>query len=116
MANNEELKHSKGGPHTRDKTGVGVPMDQGDGSEPVGPEDALDPTTPKREDYSGRVGDTRHVQTEAIYKGRYDIAPEIVTTEQNLVPDPGAPLDAADPNYERLLAQRTKQARKEGST
>lgn len=39
---NDELEHSMGGQTTRsDATDVGVPMLQGDGSEPVGPEDAF---------------------------------------------------------------------------
>jgi hypothetical protein len=38
-----------------DATDLGVPMLPGDGTEPVGPEDALGPG-PKRGDYSGRIG------------------------------------------------------------
>ncbi len=38
-----------------DATDLGVPMLPGDGSEPVGPEDALGPG-PKRGDYSDRIG------------------------------------------------------------
>jgi hypothetical protein len=115
MAKNEEMKveHTRGGATTKDATDLGVPMKPAEDpkNETVGPEDALDPTTPKRGDYSGRLGNTRHVQTEAHYKGRYDTEPEISTAEQNLVPDPGGPLDAADPNHERLLAQRQRRER-----
>ena len=51
-----KLKHSEGGTTTRDDaTDLGVPMLQGDPSEPVGPEDALG-DGPKRGDYSGRLG------------------------------------------------------------
>jgi hypothetical protein len=108
-----ELEHTMGGPTTREPGDLGVPMKPAadPAKETTGPEDALGPE-PTRGDYSGRLGNTRHVQVEAIYESRDDRAPRIVTAEQNLVPDPGGPLDAADPNYERLLAQRTEQARK----
>jgi hypothetical protein len=57
---NQKLKHSEGGTTTRDDAGdLGVPMLQGDPSEPVGPEDALG-DGPKRGDYSGRVGDSSY--------------------------------------------------------
>jgi hypothetical protein len=53
---NDKLKHSEGGTTTRDDaTDLGVPMLQGDPSEPVGPEDALG-DGPKRGDYSRRLG------------------------------------------------------------
>lgn len=53
---NEKLKHSRGGATTRDdRLDLGVPMLQGDASEPVGPEDALG-EGPKRGDYSERLG------------------------------------------------------------
>lgn len=56
MAKNENksetLEHTQGGVTTRDDaTDLGVPMLQGDPSEPVGPEDALGPGK-KRGDYS----------------------------------------------------------------
>jgi len=55
-AQNDKLKHSKGGTTTRDDAlDAGVPMLPGDPSEPQGPEDALG-IGPKRGDYSGRVG------------------------------------------------------------
>lgn len=54
---NDKLEHTEGGITTRDDaTDLGVPMLPGDGSEPVGPEDALGPG-PKRGDYSQRLGD-----------------------------------------------------------
>lgn len=54
---NDKLERTEGGVTTRDdKTDLGVPMLPGDGSEPVGPEDALGPG-PKRGDYSQRLGD-----------------------------------------------------------
>lgn len=53
---NAVLKHSEGGTTTRDDANdLGVPMLQGSGSEPVGPEDALG-EGPKRGDYSQRLG------------------------------------------------------------
>lgn len=114
MANSEQKKieHSRGGATTKDASDVGVPIRPAvdPAKETVGPEDALGPE-PTRGDYSGRLGDTRHVQMEARFKGRYDTEPEIVPVEQNVVPDPGGPLDAADPNYERLLAQREQRER-----
>ena len=49
------LEHSAGGITTRDdRNDLGVPMVQGSGDEPVGPEDALG-AGPKRGDYTGRV-------------------------------------------------------------
>lgn len=52
---NAALEHSVGGTTTRsDKLDAGVPMLQGDPSEPVGPEDAFGDGE-KRGDYSGRV-------------------------------------------------------------
>ncbi len=64
----EGLKHSVDGVTTRDDVlDLGVPMLQGDPSEPVGPEDALG-AGPKRGDYSERLGDAYYKphQTEAI--------------------------------------------------
>lgn len=59
-AENAKLKHSQGGVTTRDDaTDAGVPMLQGDPSEPQGPEDALGPG-PKRGDYTGRIGDANY--------------------------------------------------------
>lgn len=53
---NKKLKHSRGGETTRDdRLDLGVPMLQGDPSEPVGPEDALG-EGPKRGDYSQALG------------------------------------------------------------
>ena len=53
---NAKLEHTEGGTTTRDdRLDLGVPMLPGDGSEPVGPEDALGPG-PKRGDYSDRLG------------------------------------------------------------
>ena len=52
---NDKLEHSEGGATTRDAGDVGVPMLQGDPSEPQGPEDALG-EGPKRGDYTNRIG------------------------------------------------------------
>ncbi len=53
---NTKLEHTNGGVTTRDDAlDLGVPMLPGDGSEPVGPEDALG-VGPKRGDYTGRIG------------------------------------------------------------
>lgn len=55
-AQNDKLKHSEGGVTTRDDAlDLGVPMLQGDPSEPQGPEDALG-DGPKRGDYRDRIG------------------------------------------------------------
>lgn len=57
---NSKLKHSQGGTTTRDDaTDLGVPMLQGDPSEPQGPEDALG-DGPKRGDYTERLGEGYH--------------------------------------------------------
>ncbi|MGI8542041.1 MAG: hypothetical protein ACR2MD_01010 [Aridibacter sp.] len=56
VAENNKLEHSNGGVTTRDDvTDMGVPMLQGSGSEPVGPEDALG-VGAKRGDYTSRIG------------------------------------------------------------
>ena len=104
-----------------DPLDVGVPMKPAPaGWTHQGPEDALDPG-PKRGDYSGRLGETIHVTSEAVYHGpaaQYDLAPEVRAVEQNqhagnvVVDDPGGPLDEADPNYERLKAQRERAGRR----
>jgi hypothetical protein len=58
---NNKLKHSEGGVTTRDDANdLGVPMLQGDPSEPVGPEDALG-DGPKRGDYSQRLGGSSYL-------------------------------------------------------
>ena len=55
-ADNKKLKHTRGGSTTRDDAlDLGVPMLPGDGSEPVGPEDALG-KGPKRGDYRNKLG------------------------------------------------------------
>lgn len=55
-----KLKHPEGGVTTRDDAlDSGVPMIQGDPSEPVGPEDALG-SGQKRGDYSDVVGNKQH--------------------------------------------------------
>jgi hypothetical protein len=57
---NDRLEHTRGGRTTRDDPAdLGVPMLPGDGSEPVGPEDALG-AGPKRGDYTGRIGDSHY--------------------------------------------------------
>lgn len=64
-SSNEKLKHSEGGVTTRDDaTDLGVPMLAGDGSEPVGPEDALG-VGPKRGDYTKRLGDANYAPHES---------------------------------------------------
>lgn len=61
-----KLEHSEGGVTTRDDAAdLGVPMLPGDGSEPVGPEDALGPG-PKRGDYSKRLGDAHYAPHEVV--------------------------------------------------
>lgn len=56
-AKDSKLKHTEGGVTTRDDAlDTGAPMLPGDGSEPVGPEDALG-SGPKRGDYSKLIGD-----------------------------------------------------------
>lgn len=60
---NEKLEHSVEGSTTRDDNlDVGVPMLQGDPSEPSGPEDALG-KGPKRGDYSSRQDGSEHYET-----------------------------------------------------
>ncbi len=114
----QRIPHSRGGTTTRDDaTDVGVPMRPApEGWVHQGPEDALD-EGPKRGDYTGRVGDTRHVTTARAYKGpepEYGEDGQVVAREQNravenlVIEDPGGPLDEADPNYERLKAQRER--------
>jgi hypothetical protein len=57
---NAALEHSEGGSTTRDdRLDAGVPMLQGDASEPTGPEDALG-QGPKRGDYRDRVPGNPH--------------------------------------------------------
>ena len=99
-----------------DATDVGVPMRPAPaGWKHQGPEDALD-AGPKRGDYAGRLGGTRHSQTEAVLPedAPYGTAPTIRAVDQtahagNLVlADPGGPLDAADPHYAALVAQRAR--------
>lgn len=59
-AQNDNLEHSVEGVTTRDDVlDMGVPMLQGDASEPVGPEDALG-EGPTRGDYSQRIGDANY--------------------------------------------------------
>ena len=99
-----------------DPTDVGVPMRPAPaGWTHQGPEDALDPG-PKRGNYADRLGETRHTQTEAVLPADapYETAPTIRAVAQNphagnlVLDDPGGPLDAADPNYETLRAQRAR--------
>jgi len=99
-----------------DPTDVGVPMRPAPaGWTHQGPEDALDPG-PKRGNYTGRLGETRHTQTEAFLPADapYATAPTIRAVAQNphaanlVLDDPGGPLDAADPNYARLVEQRAR--------
>ncbi len=99
----QPLQHTRGGTTTKDATDVGVPMQPApEGYQHQGPEDAMDPlATDRRGNYADRLGPGQHFTTEAVYSGTpYDNAP--VTR----VLDQGGPLDAADPDYERLRAQR----------
>src|SRR5687768_3044980 len=67
---NAALEHSTepGSTTTRmDGLDAGVPMLQGDGSEPVGPEDALGPG-PKRGDYTSRVGPGDYQPHQAVVR------------------------------------------------
>jgi hypothetical protein len=58
-AQNDKLEHSVGGVTTRDDAlDSGAPMLPGDGSEPVGPEDALG-SGRKRGDYAKLIGSAR---------------------------------------------------------
>ncbi len=60
---NQALEHSVEGSTTRDDNlDVGVPMLQGDPSEPAGPEDALG-EGPKRGDYTSRQDGADHYET-----------------------------------------------------
>jgi hypothetical protein len=61
-----KLEHVRGGRTTRDdRNDLGVPMLQGDPSEPAGPEDALG-LGPKRGDYSERIGPENYHPHEAV--------------------------------------------------
>jgi hypothetical protein len=71
---NAKLEHSEGGATTRDGTDAGVPMAQGDASEPIGPEDALGEGK-KRGDYSERVGD-QHLESRQVEGGGQPITDE----------------------------------------
>lgn len=65
---NEKLEHSQGGATTRDdQLDAGVPMKQGDPSEPQGPEDALGEGQ-KRGDYRNRIHTDPHT-SEPIPEG-----------------------------------------------
>lgn len=65
-AQNDKLQHSEGGITTRDdKTDLGVPMLQGSGDEPVGPEDALG-VGAKRGDYTNRIGGSSYQPHEIV--------------------------------------------------
>lgn len=71
---NDKLKHTMGGTTTRDDaTDMGVPMLPGDGSEPVGPEDALG-AGPKRGDYTGRIGPENYQPHEMRVASDEDVA------------------------------------------
>lgn len=83
---NKKLQHSAGGTTTRDDAlDMGVPMLQGDGSEPVGPEDALG-EGPKRGDYSGRIGPSNYQPHEVRAASAEDVAdpekPSVVVEAQ----------------------------------
>ncbi|MDQ3747973.1 MAG: hypothetical protein M3367_02995 [Acidobacteriota bacterium] len=66
VAQNNKLSHTNGGVTTRDDvTDMGVPMLQGDGSEPQGPEDALGQGL-KRGDYRNRIGGSSYQPHEVV--------------------------------------------------
>lgn len=100
-----------------DPTDVGVPMRPAPAGweRRSGPEDALDPG-PKRGDYTDRLSNGPSVQIEAVLPddAPYGAEPTIRPVDQRaraanpVVNDPGGPLDAADPNYETLRAQRAR--------
>ncbi len=63
---NKSLEHTEGGVTTRDDvTDMGVPMLQGDGTEPQGPEDALGSGL-KRGDYTNRIGGSSYQPHEVV--------------------------------------------------
>lgn len=72
-----------------DASDMGVPMLPGDGSEQVGPEDALGPG-PKRGDYTGRIGDA-HYQPHRI-----------VPVEDAEPGEPQVKIEAQRPNAEEV--------------
>ncbi len=66
VGENNRLSHSEGGATTRsDVTDMGVPMLQGDGTEPQGPEDALGAGL-KRGDYTNRIGGSSYQPHEVV--------------------------------------------------
>lgn len=80
-----DAKHSEGGVTTRtDALDSGAPMLPGDGSEPVGPEDALGSGL-KRGDYSKLIGDRQF--SASVANPKYDPAdpasPRTVLVHQN---------------------------------
>lgn len=90
---NRDLEHTQGGTTTRaDSLDAGVPMLQGDASEPQGPEDALG-TGIKRGDYSNRVDAGPHLESVPVPGGSQPIRD----------PDTGAVIDYS-PNA-TLVAQ-----------
>jgi hypothetical protein len=73
-AENAELEHSRGGSTTRDDNlDAGVPMEQGEKGtrQPVGPEDALGHEA-TRGDYTDRIDQGPHLQTESVEDPGYD--------------------------------------------
>lgn len=77
------LEHSAGGRTTRDDVlDLGVPMIQGDPSEPQGPEDALG-AGPTRGDYSERIGSSSYHPTTVVRN--WDAKPgepQVIVVEQ----------------------------------
>lgn len=92
VKDNAKLEHSQGGVTTRDdRLDAGVPVLQGDPSEPTGPEDALG-EGPKRGDYSKRQDGTDHFESRPVAGGM------IVDDDGNVVDyEPNVELVAQNP-------------------
>ena len=80
----KDSKHTAGGVTTRDDAlDSGVPMLPGDGSEPVGPEDALG-SGRKRGDYSKVIGPLQHSSAVPVDRKPGDLdSPASVLVRQN---------------------------------
>lgn len=97
---NADLEHTEGGATTRDGTDAGVPMMQGDASEPVGPEDAFGEGD-KRGDYSERTGTGAHAESVPVEGGGEPIRDEDgnildVKPKSKLVPQDGRTAERGD--------------------
>jgi hypothetical protein len=88
---NLDLEHSRGGATTRTANDVGVPMIQGDPTEPVGPEDAFG-AGPTRGDYSQRTHQGPHLEMTPVASQPItnrdgvvvDYTPNVVAVAQDL--------------------------------